>query len=727
MGSSLATRPRPQVRGLRGGAAVGLLRAVAAAAATYFLLGELLPYDIRLAARRVGVAARWQVQEVALIVALSCLFLLLGTTPKAGAHGKGPPWLVVDAPKALAVANILPLAASTMTPLFARVSDNCPLSERALRLLSLELDSLGLVSARAARLDLGLVLLASSRSSRSWLLATTGGRVGFAEAVEGHRAAGWWCVVQSALHSVAYLLFYLVEGGGWRAVWRYCFPVPLASKTNGVNTLGLVNFFGVVAFGIALALALAAIERIRRRHFEIFQMLHLPLAALFVLGCALHDLPILLFACPGLADWFFGWRYDEGAAERRLPARARVLEGTSWVEVTVTIASDATGGGWDAAADATPSAAPMGRWVRLRFPGLLGRESHPFSVASMTRTELSVLVSARGGDWTKKLAALADQVEAADVCGPYSFGAEEWALAGRCLEREEETSLLLIAGGTGISGWLEGEMALACHRLVWCVQTVADYQALAPRLPSHARVFITRGASAGGGKIGPPRQAPEPRQGGGGVGGGEGMVLSSRSSNFPSVSLAAAIVGLAVQEGFWWGWVIPRLPAASRHHWTTYILVHRCLPIIIIIITMAATTGLGSRLAAALRRRVHRRQRRWQYEKVGNGECEALGGDASIAELGGETVSTRGRRSWLKQPDVRFGRPDLCEMVQKMVAEVRGHDATAGGVRKRLVVSACGPMVMVEAAEKAVEAVRDAPDFERMRVRLEFFGLDSRW
>ena len=45
------------------------------------------------------------------------------------------------------------------------------------------------------------------------------------------------------------------------------------------------------------------------------------------------------------------------------------------------------------------------------------------------------------------------------------------------------------------------------------------------------------------------------------------------------------------------------------------------------------------------------------------------------------------------------------------------------GLHARLVVEACGPMAMVEAAQKAVEAAQSgAKD-----IRLQFFGLDSRW
>ena len=80
---------------------------------------------------------------------------------------------------------------------------------------------------------------------------------------------------------------------------------------------------------------LSAIPSVRRPRYHIFQRLHLPVAMMFVLCCALHDLSILLFGIPGLADWYLGWRGN--LTRRRLPCKARLLSGTSgpWVELTV--------------------------------------------------------------------------------------------------------------------------------------------------------------------------------------------------------------------------------------------------------------------------------------------------------------------------------------------------------------------------------------------------------
>ncbi|XRB13299.1 ferric reductase [Pseudoscourfieldia marina] len=91
-----------------------------------------------------------------------------------------------------------------------------------------------------------------------------------------------------------------------------------------------------------------------------------------------------------------------------------------------------------------------------------------------------------------------------EVDGPYPFGGG-WAL------QHESTATLLIAGGTGVTGWLPILNAIRsnhratskeycyanmkCH-LVWCVHDEADYRALAKRLPPlvAVTVFVTQSA-----------------------------------------------------------------------------------------------------------------------------------------------------------------------------------------------------------------------------------------
>ena len=343
--------------------------------------------------------------------------------------------------------------------------------------------------------------------------------------------AGWWCSAQAALHSVLYLNFYRYIGG-WRGLWENCFPVPLADVSPDAppqdakfaragNTEGFVNGMGVLAFVVLLALALPALPSLRRRYYHVFQLLHLPLSILWIVCSILHDLPILLFALPGLADWFLCWR----AGMRRCSATARLLSATSgpWVELTIRCASLAP-----------VAEAPRGQWVSvctlskvvsimplhsectraLTFEKFcqvrvlpLGREAHPLSVAALSTTNnsttLILVVSTRAGDWSRGIATLAQQQVNSfevDLGGPFAHGGS-WSLSG---SGRPEASLLLLAGGTGITGWLPALATAAatdrkCH-LVWCVQRKADYQALARWLPPggiiKVTVFVTQASAA---------------------------------------------------------------------------------------------------------------------------------------------------------------------------------------------------------------------------------------
>ena len=677
------------------------------------------------------------------MAALSCAAVLLGST--AGCGSKffavvcgGP----TTAASLLAALNTVPVVTSVAATHWSLLSDNCPVRPgEACDYLGILLDVIGLISARLARLDLGISLLLAARGESSWLLGATGGWLGFAEAVPLHRSAGWWCVRQSALHSVAYLLFYL-ETGGLASLWRDCLPTPLPNATDTtLNRLGLVNFLGVVALVVVLALALPALHVYRSRSYHIFQALHLPVGALFVVCCALHDLPILLFAVPGIASWCLEWneRHHGGrhlsCASQCLSARARLLPGTSgpWIELCVERGAVREGHGVGGAV------APRGQWVSLKVLPL-GAECHPLSVAasaSRNAGELSVLVSGGAGDWTRRLAALAQSADAhrfdVEIAGPYPFGGGDWSLNGDTAG--DQPALLLLAGGTGVAGWLTGlaaaDSANRWCRLVWCVQTEADYHALAGRLPFKGRVqvmvYVTRAAAHDAPLT--SRTLPE------------GQDESERAEHQPygsrsaaPVSLAAALAGLAVGH---WGWIdlverlgLAKFPHATVTGWlhttlTGYFLSRRCLPIVLIVLSMMAAMALCRRALVYARAYLHGRCR-WRAgprdTELGSAsppqpDVRLFTGASSTAHAEPTDVSVQdGARpsTGVGGHTVRAGRPDLAALVREAAVE-------AGS--RRLVVAACGPETLVSAARKAVAAARR----DHRSVRLEFSGADSRW
>ena len=186
----------------------------------YLCVGELLPLPI-LRRGEVRILLDWQKQQVILLSFLSCLPVLLGRVGRRIGYFSGEGnssnvsllWL-------FAAMNTVPVTAAVVATYWFPISSSCLLPpENNCQYLSILFDTIGLVTARLARLNLGLCLLFATRGESAWLFEMTGGLLGFTEAIPIHRTAGWWCAGQSVLHSVAYVLFYIQEAG-LRTLWR---------------------------------------------------------------------------------------------------------------------------------------------------------------------------------------------------------------------------------------------------------------------------------------------------------------------------------------------------------------------------------------------------------------------------------------------------------------------------------------------------------------------------
>ena len=775
-----------------------LLQAATIAVFAYLCVGEFLPQSLTSAGTNFS-GQEWARQEVLLLAALSFLVVALASTSSgrgcSGCSGRGFEPGAGGTPSTafalLAVLNIVPIVVVLGSTLWISRSDNCPASaydgapsekETNCNYLATLLDVVGLMSARLARFDLGVSLILATRGDSGWLLRATGGWLGLPEAVPIHRVAGWWCVGQSALHSSAYLVFYLLTGG-LKSLWFNCFPVALPS--GGMNRLGLVNFFGVVAVVAMLPLVLPSLPYLRRRSYHIFQRLHLPAAVLFVICCALHDLPILMFAVPGIADWYLGWR-NMRSTSALFPAKARLLPGTSgpWVELTIDC-SDTGNTSLSRSAKGRERGrqplAPRGEWALVRVLPI-GREAHPLSVAvSNNGTRLSALVAAGAGDWSASLAALAQMAGGGNGCevqvevtGRFAVGGGDWSLVN-------EPALLLVAGGTGVFGWLPA-LALADANaaagrqvhLVWCVKTEADYLALAKRLPPRRvgvqlTIFITRATSGSlevGGHTavaqdiesdGTPSsldksqggdeemvagllsrtQEIQEREwaalgsgGGSGSGGGDGQGEGGTSSSLAlgaRVSLFATFCALAVG---YWGWEHVKkdlLESLSIRALISYTLCWRCFPIALILTSLVVATTLASHVLYLFSRK--------DPECTGVAASAEAGGDVDVdgdsdgerAQHEGISLLTFGTDCEDGEHGVRAGRPNLAALV-RTAAATAATAAAPGRLRQRsasmrLVVAACGPAELVEAARNAVGAVRA----EGCRVGICFSGTDTNW
>jgi hypothetical protein len=712
----------------------------------YLCAGELLPPIFDLDIFEI-IFQKWAQQQAVLLALISCLIVFLSCCsgsrrPPGGGTAK-------FFSNSLAILNLVPIVlAAVMT--YDNHCDHHDGDDERERCdhLSILIDEVGLVAAKLYRLDLGILMLLSARGHSAWLLGATGGRLGYAEAVPLHVIAGWWCAAQAALHSVAYLVFYPYVGG-WRSLWENCFPVPVP---HGPNRLGFVNGMGVLAFVVLLALALPALPLLRRRYYHVFQLLHLPLSILWIVGSVLHDLPILLFALPGLADWFLCW--CDGM--RRCSATARLLPGTSgpWVQLTIQHG------------DFPPWAprAPHGQWVSVRVLPL-GRETHPLSVAALSESTtsavatLTLVVSARAGNWSRALAALA-QSEGngfdVDVGGPFAHGGSCWL--GRSGSREaatpregqeasrppEEDPLLLLVGGTGITGWLLPLASAAgagrrCH-LVWCVQKEADYQALASRLPRAGTVnskvtvtvFVTQpsAAATGGGSAGSCEMLPSASSPPS-VGDGVDQPLDvlppdqdasvtvagpsqARAGSLASVSLAATLAGLIM------GWLWsngPDLrayvdeqhgPYRSLADWA---LIRRALPVVLIVAAAGLAMAWGSFVVQCAQSALKGVARSGYHELLLSPaidpEPPVPAGLAAVDEV--DSAHTHGH-------EMRSGRPDVDALVRETVGALASQ-------QRLVVVAACGPAKLVEAAREAVVAARKGS----RGVSVEFCGEISEW
>jgi len=349
------------------------------------------------------------------------------------------------------------------------------------------LDTLGIISARAAAVYLGMLLLAISR--RSAILNFRG--FGYLDLLVFHKAAGWWCVAMSLIHSMAYVAYYVVQGG-LQDLWRSCFPTKLCARQDlwthegdCFNTLGVVNFLGVLASVVVIILAVHSRERIRRTMYERFYHVHLAMGAAFVFFVGLHDFPTMLLAFAGLA--FYGRdRWTAWRSRTYCPAAKAELACQSLSSNIVLLT-------WESGARC--DLMPGSRWVYLCVQNISTVQWHPVSVIRI-RNRMHVLVKGLG-DWSCSLCDLAAFGVAVQIQTEGPFGKQICEPDMKC------SALLLIAGGVGISPFVD----LLCNMsgkakrpkviLVWAVRrqeydtlsAVVDLKSLSQ--VSDMSVFVT--------------------------------------------------------------------------------------------------------------------------------------------------------------------------------------------------------------------------------------------
>lgn len=447
-------------------------------------------------------------------------------------------------------------------------------------------DGWGYISGEACKLMMGLCLLPIARQSL-WLNAAA---AGYPEGIAFHRVTGWWCVAQVVIHTVCYTVDEILEamsdyeswksaaggdrqhhdhssnhtgahnhthhtpvhhtergpttpggfdGTKWHAAWSAVkvFFWPWEERLNDEtgkpepNTEGVFILAGLIGTLAAIALAVFALPRVRRARYDLFYLVHLPMAGLFIVLGAVHEFEMQVYVLPGLVTYFLD-RTDflnRTATTRfhRVVGRIRVMS-ADWIRL------DLVG---DLAGMIRSEGAYGTQWTYLRVPAL-GSESHAFSLASRS---LSIVIKGNG-DWTKRLHALAvtqarealsatataaDGAAGSDgeqlltnvttdlICeadGVYGNVSPPW----RCFSH-----VLLIGGGVGITPWLPmmeeyqeercaggGDSAtvppaVQTMRMVFIGRDHGDLTGMGPYLPTaDTTVFLTRVAKP------PPADSP---------------------------------------------------------------------------------------------------------------------------------------------------------------------------------------------------------------------------
>ena len=316
----------------------------------------------------------------------------------------------------------------------------------------------GIVTGRAATAYLGILLLVISRSS---ILSDWHG-LEYTSMIPLHRIAGWWVVAFSLLHSLAFVVYYLMRGG-LQDLLISCIPlaVTCAEGTRCWNLSGLINGFGVVATLTVIFLGLFSRKYVRRSFYNHFYFTHVPSSFVFMMFCGLHDFSMALLMFPGLVLY---------VKDRATARRSRLdVEVTPKVlcqdESTVILLS------WPC--EASRQLLPGSRWVYLSVPSISSNQWHPFSVIQHAGKAFVLLKNS--GDWCQALCNELFELSGSytvKVDGPYGS-----PFTGQ--DSQPKGTLLLVAGGVGISPFVDLLCALPlrsqCIKVIWAVRSHEYY------------------------------------------------------------------------------------------------------------------------------------------------------------------------------------------------------------------------------------------------------------
>lgn len=496
--------------------------------------------------------------------------------------------------------------------------------------------------------------------------------LGYVDMLPFHRAVGWWCVATVTLHSLAFSGDYLIRGGLTR--WLYA-CVPLPRHDGAMNTLGLVNFFGLVSFLFAIALGVFSIPRVRRAAYDKFYVVHVVASAGFILFACLHYIPWVWFSLPGIAFYAYDRRVARRSRSLAQRVRARILceHGSSSIALLT----------WNSVLPYGPK--PGHRWASICVANISAEEWHPFSVIQHDG-QTHVLIKGLG-DWSQSLCCLASSQATLNIQveGPF----------GRTLTKQstQPRNLLLIAGGVGVSPHVDLLCGIREHEgakwenvtLLWAVKH-REYTAMSSECVDLAAllraarvlVFVT------------DRENP--------LDACESATVSSGSVNAPEIMactlevkplhskagfVLACLPAIAGVAAVAWGFE-PLLRCVDRYstNLTTFAIAKRLVPVLVAL-CLGLPGVLGMALVHALLR--HLRPRAVPCAADPEGLAHQLSSGTSRVD---ENPANEIR--------VTFAKPDLhSEMARE--AELGPMD-----------VHVCGPNRMIKAARQGAQSLTNA-------------------
>ncbi|KAK1820890.1 hypothetical protein LTR12_004761 [Friedmanniomyces endolithicus] len=386
-----------------------------------------------------------------------------------------------------------------------------------------------------------------------------------------HKVLAYTFFVGALVHGVTYYAFvaaYASAPASAQSAFVVDNPtVSVAEQALESPYSNLVLPTGVFSFVLILVVTITALPALRRSSYNTFYFIHVVFAALILILTSIHASTNFYFLLPGLllwlADWVWRLRHSLSTKEEAIVENAS--NGWTRVRLPSEHALSANDGEKGANALSTLSTPVLATYY-VNFPSISKLQVHPFTAASTGSAGTGPVLLFRRGPERKKAkktakeftwavaATAADKTSAGTpstlkvrVEGPYTSSIPEASHADH---------LLLLAGGTGITGaldianwWAAKFGSVVDHskslRLVWSireeeVERVQEVQDLQITMAVFRNMEFVVHASGKLGRLDPEKQlatflASRVGTGGGGgawvyVSGPEGLLADAETA-----------------------------------------------------------------------------------------------------------------------------------------------------------------------------------------------------